>query len=73
MPLVVKKLRTIELSKSATTEHSDIEMLEKITSFTDSFKIPYHKCCKDIYLREIGKKEDSDFVKERKALNTAYD
>uniref|UniRef100_A0A6P7FYQ7 Uncharacterized protein LOC114335591 n=1 Tax=Diabrotica virgifera virgifera TaxID=50390 RepID=A0A6P7FYQ7_DIAVI len=73
VPLAVNRFQTIEALKSAATEYSDIEMLEKISSFTDSSKIPYHKCCKDLYLREICKTEDSDFAKRRKASNTAYD
>lgn len=72
VPLAVNKLRTIEALKNAATEHNDIEMLEKISSFTDISKVPYRKCCKDLYLREICKKETSDFVKKRLASNTAY-
>ncbi|XP_039970190.1 uncharacterized protein LOC120782112 [Bactrocera tryoni] len=73
VPLAVNKIRTIELLKSAATEHSDIEMLEKVSSFADTSTIPYHKCCKDLYLREVNKKAESDFVKKRKASNRAYE
>lgn len=69
----VSRLRTLDFLKSAGTEHCDVEMLEKISSFSDSLNIPYHKCCRDQYLRDISKGDESDFSKKRKASNTAYD
>lgn len=71
MPLAINKLRTIELLKSAATEHNDIEMLEN-NYFDESSEIPYHKCCKDAYLQDINKKEESVW-RNVKASNTAYE
>lgn len=72
VPLAVNKFRTTDLIKSAATEYNDIKMLEKISSFPNDSSIPYHKCCKDQYLRDIGKEENSEFGKKRKASNAAY-
>lgn len=59
--LAVNRLKTIESFKNAATEQNDIPMLEKLSSFYDDSKMPYHKCCKDQYLREIYKDENSEF------------
>lgn len=72
IPLAVNRKQTIDLLKSTATEHNDIEMLEKISSYSEDSSIPYHKCCKDQYLRDLSKGDESDFVKKRKATNTAY-
>lgn len=72
IPLAVNRKKTIDLLKSPATEHNDIEMLEKISSFSEDSNIPYHKCCKDQYLRDLSKGDESDFVKKRKATNTGY-
>ncbi|XP_014372173.2 uncharacterized protein LOC106721668 [Papilio machaon] len=72
VPLAVNRFRTIDLIKSAATEHCDIVMLKKLSSFSKHYDIPYHKCCKDQYLRTISKGDESDFLKKRKASNTAY-
>lgn len=53
--------------KSAATEHNDIRMLIK-----DDSNIPYHKYCKDQYLRDISREKDNEFFKKRNASNTAY-
>ncbi|XP_018358131.1 PREDICTED: uncharacterized protein LOC108757918 isoform X2 [Trachymyrmex cornetzi] len=72
VPLVVNRFRIIDLLKSAATKHNDVEMLEKISSFSADSNIPYHKCCKDQYLRDISKGDVSDFVKKKRASNIAY-
>lgn len=58
--------------KNAATEQNDVSMLEKLSSFSDDSKISYHKCCKDQYLREIYKDENSEFLRKKKVCNTAY-
>ncbi|XP_077263749.1 uncharacterized protein LOC143898274 isoform X3 [Temnothorax americanus] len=72
VPLAVNRFRTIDLLKSAATEYNDINMLEKISSFSDDSNITYHKCCKDQYLRDISREKDNEFFKKREALNFAY-
>lgn len=47
-------------------------MLEKLSSYSEDSSIPYHKCCKDQYLRDLSKGDERDFVKKRKVINTAY-
>ncbi|KAL3280201.1 hypothetical protein HHI36_017701 [Cryptolaemus montrouzieri] len=34
-------------------------MLEKISSYSEDSNIPYHKCCKDQYLRDLSKGNES--------------
>lgn len=72
VPLAVSRLRTTDLIKSIATEYNDIKMLEKISSLCNDANIRYHKCCKDQYAREMGKEENSDYTKRRKASNMAY-
>lgn len=47
-------------------------MLEKISSLSDCSNIPYHKCCKDQYLRDIYKNGNSEFLNRRKVFNAAF-
>lgn len=70
--LAVNRLKTIENLKSAATEQNDVQMLEKLSSFSDDTKIPYHKCCKDQYLRDIYQNDNSEFLRKKKVTNTAY-
>lgn len=58
--------------KNAATEQNDVQMLEKLCSFSYDSKIPYHKCCKDQYLRDIYKDGNSEFLRKKKVTNTAY-
>ncbi|CAH2228320.1 jg1066, partial [Pararge aegeria aegeria] len=70
--LAVNGFKTFENLKSAATEQNDVKMLEKLSSFSDDTKIPYHKCCKDQYLRDIYKDDNSEFLRKKKVTNTAY-
>ncbi|CAH2100857.1 unnamed protein product [Euphydryas editha] len=70
--LAVNRLKTIESLKNAASEQNDVQMLEKLSSFSDDTKIPYHKCCKNQYLRDIYKDDNSEFSKKKKVTNTAY-
>lgn len=47
-------------------------MLEKLCSFSDNSNISYHKCCKEQYLREIYKDDNSELLRKKKVSNTAY-
>lgn len=53
-------------------EQNDLQMLEKLSSFSDDTIIPYHKCCKDQYLRDIFKNDNSEFLTKKKVTKTAY-
>lgn len=58
--LAVSRLKTTEYLKNAATEYNDIPMLEKLSSFSKYSDIPYHKCCKDQYVRRISREENGE-------------
>lgn len=70
--LAVTRLKTVEFLKSAATEQNDVLMLEKLSCFSENSNISYHKCCKDQYLREIYRNDDSEFRRKKNLQQCVY-